>query len=250
MAGGGAEVRRPAPRPRQADAPRADRAARRRGVRVPRAVAAGRLGLRLRRRCVGGDRHRRHRGRRVPDHRQRPVGEGRRQQPVDGPQDLPRVPDRRGERAADGRAGRVRRRRPADPEGDLHPGREAVPRHHPVVRGQAADDRAGLRQLDGRRGLRAGHVGLHGDGQGAGQGLPRWPAAGEDGHRRGVRRRVAGRRRDARPGQRLGRLPRRGRAGRDPDRPPHRGAAQLAQGVRPRRPATPSRTPTPTSCST
>ena len=31
----------------------------------------------------------------------------------------------------DGLAGRVRRRGPADPEGDLHPGRQAVPRHHP-----------------------------------------------------------------------------------------------------------------------
>ena len=44
-----------------------------------------------------------------------------------------------------------------------------------------------------------GHERLHGDGQGAGQGVPRRPAAGEDGDRRGVRRRVARRRRDARP---------------------------------------------------
>ena len=43
-----------------------------------------------------------------------------------------------------------------------------------------------------------GHERLHGDGQGAGQGLPRRPAAGEDGHRRGVRRRVARRCGDAR----------------------------------------------------
>ena len=64
---------------------------------------------------------------------------------------------------------------------------------------QAADDRAGLRQLHRRRRLRARHVRLHGDGQGAGQGVPRRPAAGEDGDRRGVRRRVARRRRDARP---------------------------------------------------
>ena len=34
------------------------------------------------------------------DHRQRPVGEGRREQPVDDQEDLPRLPDRRGERAA------------------------------------------------------------------------------------------------------------------------------------------------------
>ena len=44
------EVRRAPPRARQAAAARADRAARRRGLGVPRAVAAGRLGLRLRRR--------------------------------------------------------------------------------------------------------------------------------------------------------------------------------------------------------
>ena len=55
------------------------------------------------------------------------------------------------------------------------------------------------------------------------------PAAGEDGHRRGVRRRVARRRRDARPHLGSGRLLRRRRARRDPHRPPDRGAAELAQ---------------------
>ena len=111
-------------------------------------------------------------------------------------------------------------------------------------------DRAGLRQLHRRRGVRPRHERLHGDGQAAGQGVPRRTAAGQDGHRRGVRRRVAGRRRDARPYLRPGRLPRRGRARRAPDRPPDRGPAQLAQGVRspdvvrragrrPRRPARP-----------
>ena len=44
------------------------------------------------------------------------------------------------------------------------------------------------------------------------EGVPRRPAAGEDGHRRGVRRRVARRRRDARPHVRAGRLLRRRRA--------------------------------------
>ena len=95
-----------------------------------------------------------------------------------------------------------------------------------------------------------GHERLHGDGQGAGQGVPRRPAAGEDGDRRGVRRRVARRRRDARPDLGPGRLPRRGRARRDPDRPADRGPAQLAQGGRRHRRRAPSRTPTPTSCST
>ena len=95
-----------------------------------------------------------------------------------------------------------------------------------------------------------GHERLHGDGQGARQGVPRRAAAGEDGDRRGVRRRVARRRRDARPHLRPRRLPRRGRARRDPDRPADRGQAQLAQGRRDRLRRTPSRTPTPTSCST
>ena len=40
--------------------------------------------------------------------------------------------DRRGEPAPDDRPGRVRRRGPADPEGDLHPRRQALPRHHPA----------------------------------------------------------------------------------------------------------------------
>ena len=60
-----------------------------------------------------------------------PTVKGGASQPVDGEEDLPGRADRRGERAADGLAGRVRRRGPADPEGDLHPGRQAVPRHHP-----------------------------------------------------------------------------------------------------------------------
>ena len=206
------EVRRPPPRAREAAAAGADRAARRRGVGVPRAEPARRVGLRLHRRCLRGHRYRCDRRRRVHDHRQRPDGEGRGEQPVDGQEDLPGVPDRRGERSSDGRTGRVRRRGPADAEGDLHPGRQALPRHHPVLGRQAADGRAGVRQLDRGRRLRARHERLHGDGEGAGQGLPGRPAAGEDGHRRGVRRRVAGRRRDARPHLRPRRLPGRGRA--------------------------------------
>ena len=59
-----------------------------------------------------------------------PSVKGGAQQPLDGQEDLPRRPDRRGERPADDLPGRVRRRRPADAEGDLHPRRQAVPRHH------------------------------------------------------------------------------------------------------------------------
>ena len=181
------------------------------------------------------------------DHRQRPDREGRRQQPVDGQEDLPRLADRRGEPAADGQPGRVRRRRPADPEGDLHPGRQAVPRPHPAL-GRAASRPIALVFGNSTAGgaYVPGHVRLHGDGQGAGEGVPRRPAAGEDGDRRGVRRRVARRRRDARPGLRARRLPRRGRARRDPHRPPDRGPAQLAQArPAPPRVAGPSRTHDP-----
>ena len=236
------------------------------GLGLPRAVAAGGLGLRLHRRRVPGDRHRRGRGRRVPDHRQRPDGQGRREQPVDGEEGLPGRADRRGEQPPDDLARRVRRRRPADAEGDLHPRRPALPRPHPVVGPQAADDRAGLRQLDRRRGLRPRDERLHRVRPRRRQGLPRRSAAGEDGDRRGVRRRVARRRRDARPGLRPGRLPRRGRARRDPDRAPDRGSpeprpsesrtAGLDAGLRPlpasTRPswASPSPTPTPRASST
>ena len=77
----------------------------------------------------------------------------------------------------------------------------------------------GLRQRDGRRRVRAGHVRLHDHGAQPGQGVPRRAAAGEDGDRRDHRRRVARRRRDARGDLRPGRLPRRGRARRHPAGP-------------------------------
>ena len=69
-----------------------------------------------------------------------------------------------------------------DPEGDLHPGRPALPRHHPQLGGEAADHRPGLRQLDRRRRVRARDERLHRDGARPGQGVPRRSAAGEDGH--------------------------------------------------------------------
>ncbi len=91
----------------------------------------------------------------------------------------------------------VRRRGSADAEGDLHPGRADVPRPDPAVGGGHPDHRAGVRQLDRRWRVRAGHVRSRGDDQGTLQGFPGRAAAGQDGHRRGVRRRVAGRGRDA-----------------------------------------------------
>ena len=216
-------------------------------------LAAGRLGLRLRRRRQRGHRHRRDRGRRVHDHRQRPDGEGRRQQPVDGQEDLPGLADRRGERAADGLAGRVRRRGPADPEGDLHPGRQAVPRHHPVV---GARKEPTIALVFGNSTAGGAYVPGMSDYTvmvtRAGQGVPRRPAAGEDGDRRGVRRRVARRRRDARAD--LAASPttsprtsatRSGSAG---------GSWRGSTGARPITPLptslAPSRTRTPTGCST
>ena len=61
------------------------------------------------------------------------------------------------------------------------------------------DDRAGVRQLDRRRRLQPGHVRLLGVRPQSGQGVPGWTAAGEDGHRRRIDRRGAGRSRNARP---------------------------------------------------
>ncbi len=133
------------------------------------------------------------------------------------------------EPAAGDLAGRVRRRRPADPEGDLHPRRTDVPRPDPAVGGGHPDHRAGVRQLHRGRRLHPRHVRPRRDDQGTLEGVPGRAAAGEDGHRRGVRRRVARRRRDARPHFGSGRLLRRRRARRHPHRPPHRRAAELAQ---------------------
>ena len=126
---------------------------------------------------------------------------------------------RPGEPAAADQPDRVRRGRPAHAEGDLHPGRPGVPRPDQAVGRRDPDDRPGLRQLDGRRRVRPRHERPRRHGQGPRQGLPRRAAAGQDGHRRGVRRRVARRRRDARPRLRARRLPGRRRARRPPDRP-------------------------------
>ena len=131
--------------------------------------------------------------------------------------------------AAGDQPGRVGRRGPADPGRPVRPGRPDLPRPHRAVRAGHPDGRAGVRQLDRGRRVRARHVRLRGAGGRAGQGVPRRPAAGEDGHRRGVRRRDARRRRDALPGLRAVRLLRRRRARRDPDRPRHHGPDQLAQ---------------------
>src|SRR5581483_2311024 len=104
-----------------------------------------------------------------------------------------------------------------------------LPRADRAVRTGHPHGGAGVRQLHRRRRLRARHVRLRGSGGRPGQGVPRRAAAGEDGHRRGIRRRVARRRRDALAGLRALGLLRRGRARRDPPRPRHHGQDQLAQ---------------------
>ena len=62
---------------------------------------------------------------------------------------------------------RVRRRRSAQPEGDLHPRRGALPRPHPALRGRNPHARRGVRQLHGRRRVRPRHVRPRHHGQGA-----------------------------------------------------------------------------------
>ena len=157
---------------------------------------------------------------------------------MDTAEDPASQPDRAGEPAARHLAGRIRRRRPAHAEGDLHPRRADVPRPDSAVGGGHPDDRAGVRKLDGRRCLHPRHVRPRRDDQGALEGVPGGATAGEDGHRRGVRRRVAGRRRNACPHFGSGGLLRRRRARRHPHRPSHRRPSELAQtraGCRARR---------------
>ena len=76
-------------------------------------------------------------------------------------------------------------------------GRQDLPRTDPALGRRDPDHRPGLRQLDRGRRLRARDVRLRRARGRAGQGVPRRPAAGEDGDRRGRRRRAARRGRDA-----------------------------------------------------
>ena len=224
-----AQVCRPPPRPRQADRPGTHRAARRPGLPVSRAEPAGGVRQRLPDRCQHSRRHRRGQRRGMPDRRQRPDGQGRHQQPVDPAKDTAGQPDRPTEPVAGDLAGGIRRRRPAHPEGDFRPWRADVPRPDPAVGGRDPHHRAGIRQLHRGWRLHTRDVRPRGDDQGTLEGVPGRPPAGEDGHRRGVRRRVAGRRRNACPHLGFGRLLRPRRARRDPHRTPHRGPAELGQ---------------------
>ncbi len=92
-------------------------------------------------------------------------------------------PDCVGEPPAADLAGGVRRRRPADSEGDLHPRWTGLPRPDPAVGGGHPDHRAGVRQLHRGRRLHPRYVRPRRDDQGALEGVPGRSAAGEDGHR-------------------------------------------------------------------
>ncbi len=177
------------------------------------------------------------------DQRERPDGAGRVDEPLVAAQVAAEHADRDREPAAAGQPRRVRRRRPADSKGDLHPRRANLPGPDQDVGGWHPHDRTGIRQLDGRRRLRPWHERLRGDDRAAVEGVPRRAAARQDGNRRRIRRRIARRREHARPPVRSRRLPRQGRARRAADRPVNRRQAEPARTrrrkavLRPGRPA-------------
>ena len=232
-------LHRAPPGPGQAHRPRAHRSAARPRLPLPRALAARRLGQRLHRRRQPRDRHRHRAGHRVRHLGQRSHRQGRHLQPVHLEEVVPRLRHRVRQPHADDPVGRVRRRRPADPVGDLPARRSQLPRPHPAQRSGHPHHRPGVRQLHGRRRLRARAVRPRRDGQGRRQGVPRRSAAREDGHRRRGHRRGAGRSRDARPHEWPRRPPRRRRDGLHPHRARHRAPPRVAQA----RPVTAHRPP-------
>ena len=132
----------------------------------------------------------------------------------------------------------VGRRRPAAAVRDLSARRRVVsPPDAAVGRGHS-HDLAGVRQFDGRRRLHAGHVRLHRVRQRARQGVSGRAAAGEDGHRRRIERRGAGRRGNALQGLGPVRLPGRRRARRAAHRPRDRRQLELEKARARRRPTT------------
>ena len=237
--GQGRPLGRQAALARQAAPARAHRAAARPRLALPRALAAGRLGHRRPAGRRHGHRHRPHPRRRVRHQRQRPDGQGRGAGADERGQGTARDGDRAGQPASAGLAHRVGRRRPAQAGRDLRARRGVVQEPHPALRRRHPDDHARVRVVDRGRCLRARDERLRRAAEGRGARLPRRPAAGEDGDRRGRRRGVARRRRDARARERAGRLPRRRRARRPAHRPRHRRPPQLAPagpGARGRRP--------------
>ena len=174
----------------------------------------------VRRRGAGRRPRHRHRPRvraRGADRRQRRDGEGRHLLPDHREEAPARAADRAREPAALRLPGRLGRRVPAAAGRGLSRPRALRPhllqpgahvgRGHPADRG-----RDGL--VHGRRRLRAGDVRRDGHRQGHGHDLPRRPAAGEGGDRRGRDGRGARRRRRAHAALRRGRLPGRRRRAR------------------------------------
>ena len=208
---------RQAPGARQAAAARARRDAARPRHAVPRDRAARRAAhvhrQGGRRRRAGRRADRRHRprlGRRLPDRLQRRHRQGRHLLPDDGQEAPARAGDRAAEPPAVHLPRRQRRRQPAEPGRRVS--RPRALRPHLLQPG--ADERAGHPADRRRDGLVHGGRRLHaGDErrvdhrQEPGHDLPRRPAAGEGGDRRGGQRRRPGRRRRAHASLRRGRPP-------------------------------------------
>ena len=210
---------RASPRQGTAHRSRAHRAAGRSGQRVPRAVDARGVGHRVPRRGEPRHRDRRRVGRRVRGDgvatrrsaaaRSTPTRCARTSVPSRSPASTGcrwstsssrAAPTCRPRASCSCPAGRI-----------FHDLTELSGARHP-------DGRARLRQLDGGRGVRAGDVRLRRHGRPARQGVPRRPAARQDGDGRGVRRRVARRCGDALAGLGAVRLLRPRRARRAADR--------------------------------
>ena len=243
-AGGGPRGDGTHAQPGQDAGPRAHLDAGRPRLAVLRDQLAGRLLLQLRRRRRAGDGHRCRERRRVHDRRQRSDSAGRCHHGVRRPQDhashrdLPRQPDAVHPVRRIGRWRSARRRRPPTPDArtrePLRGIRPAVLRRHRAVEAEDSVDLGGVRQLDGRRRLPARDERLQHLHPQPVQGLSGRAAAGEDGDRRGLRRRDTGRGADARRDLGLGRLPRRGRGRCAAPLPGGRRSPQLAQaGSRP-----------------
>ena len=159
------------------------------------------------------------------DRRQRRDREGRHLLPDDGEEAPARAGDRAAEPPAVHLPGRLRRRLPAAAGRGVPRSRALRP--HLLQPGQHERaghpaDRGGDGLVHGGRRLRAGDERRDGHRQQPGHDLPRRPAAGEGGDRRGRQRRGPRRRRRAHAPLRRRRPPRRERRARAAHRAPHR----------------------------
>ena len=130
----------------------------------------------------------------MPRDRERPDGARRHHEPHHDPQALACHGRGRGEPPPGSDPRRVRRGGPAPPGRRLRARRRAVPPPDPALRAGHPDHLPGLRLFDGRGRLSAGDERLHGHGRRPRPRLPGWATVGEDGDRRGRRRRGAWRR--------------------------------------------------------